>query len=171
MNTSQYDNVNLIKNEIPYSKIVDLIYFVVENSYSKNDGQYHEYLMDYSEAVAILTMYTDYGSDNLSFDEVMNFVNSNKWKLIKEELGDDYNKFHYYVQKEIEYRNTPLRFADVAMKNVSTGLGKINELLGAIDIEALKQYDMSKIISTIDGIEALNNKDNVVAFKKPNDVE
>lgn len=148
-----YDELKIIEREIPYSKVVDFIEFVRFNSYGKNDGKYHEYLMDYSEAVAILTMYTNCDSFDFKFDDVMKFIQGEKWAKIKEELGDAYINFHYYVKKEIEYANTPLRFADDAMKKVMESVEKINEILRAIDINALKDYDFSKIVNAIDAAD------------------
>lgn len=150
-----YDALNIVKREIPYDKVVDYIEFVRVNSYDKN-GKYHEYLMDYTEATAILIMYTDCDSLDFQFNDVMKFIQSEKWAKIKEELGDAYINFHYYVKKEIEYENTPLRFADEAMKKAVESFGRINEILNAIDVEALKGYDFSKIVKAID---AVNNAD------------
>jgi hypothetical protein len=109
--------------------------------------------MDYSEVVAILTMYTNCDSYDFKFDDVMRFIQSEKWAKIKEALGDTYINFHYYVKKEIEYSNTPLRFADDAMKKVTEGVEKINEILRAIDVNALKDYDFSKIVNAIDAVD------------------
>jgi hypothetical protein len=153
-----YDALSVVNREVPYSKIVDFIEFVRFNSYSKKDGRYHEYLMDYSEAVAIMTMYTNCDSFDFKFDDVMKFIQSEKWAKIKEELGDAYINFHYYVKKEIEYTSAPLRFADETMKKVAEGFEKINQILGAIDVEVLKGYDFSKIMNAIDAVEAANNK-------------
>ena len=149
-----FDTLKIVEREIPYNKVVDFIEFVRFNSYGKKDGKYHEYLMDYSEAVAILTMYTNCDSFVFSFDDVMKFIQSEKWAKMKEELGDAYINFHYYVKKEIEYANTPLRFADDAMKKATENFEKINEILRAIDTEALKDYDFSKIANAIDAIDA-----------------
>lgn len=154
-----YDALSVINREVPYSKIVDFIEFVRFNSYGKKDGKYHEYLMDYSEAVAIITMYTNCDSFDFKFDDVMKFIQSEKWAKMKEELGDAYINFHYYVKKEIEYTNAPLRFADDAMKKATESLEKINELLNAIDINALKTYDFSKIINAIDVVEKTGAKE------------
>ena len=151
--TIDYDNLKVINREIPYSKIVDFIEFVRVNSYGKKDGKYHEYLMDYSEAVAILTMYTDCDSYDFKFDDVMKFIQSSKWAKIKDELGDTYINFHYYIKKEIEYMNAPMRFADDAFKKTTETLNKFNEILEAIDIDALKKYDFSKIASIIESID------------------
>ena len=148
-----YDALKVIEREIPYSKVVDFIEFVRFNSYGKQDGKYHEYLMDYSEAVAILTMYTNCESFDFKFDDVMKFIQSEKWAKIKEELGDAYINFHYYVKKEIEYTNTPLRFADDAMKKATESIEKINEILRAIDVNALKDYDFFKIVNAIAAVD------------------
>lgn len=148
-----FEKLEVVEREIPYSKIVDFIEFVKVNSFGK-DRKYHEYLMDYSEAVAILTMYTNCDSYNFKFDDTMKFIQSDKWGKIKEELGETYINFHYYVKKEIEYLNTPLRFADDMINKTIEAVSKMNELLGAIDINALKNYDFTKIANAIDAVEA-----------------
>lgn len=147
-----YDALKVIEYEIPYSKVVDFIEFVRFNSYGKKDGKYHEYLMDYSEAVAILTMYTDCDSYEFKFDDVMKFIQSERWARIKEELGDAYINFHYYIKKEIEYANTPLRYADDAIKKATETMDGINSIIGAIDIDALKNYDFSRLTEAIDAV-------------------
>lgn len=153
-----YDALEVVEREVPYSKVVDFIEFVRFNSYGKKDGKYHEYLTDYSEAVAILTMYTNCDSYDFKFDDVMRFIQSEKWTKIKEALGDTYINFHYYVKKEIEYSNTPLRFADDAMKKVAESAEKINEILSAVDVNALKNYDFSKLASAIEALEPANTE-------------
>ena len=157
---SNFDTLKIVEREIPYSKVVDFIEFVRFNSYGKKDGKYHEYLMDYSEAVAILTMYTNCDNFDFKFDDVMKFIQSEKWAKIKEELGDTYINFHYYVKKEIEYANTPLRFADDAMKKAAESFERINEIMNAIDVDALKNYDYSKILNVIESVEGAKITEN-----------
>ena len=147
-----YENVKLTNHEIPYSKIVEYIKFVVENSYSKENGAYHEYLMDYSEALAILSMYTNYDENDYGFDDIMAFIQSSKWDKIKEELGDNYINFHYYVKKEIEYLNTPMRKIDHIVNKFSDMVDEIEKILDAIDIDTIKQYDFSKLVNIIETI-------------------
>lgn len=159
MKRADFDELKVVKSEIPYSKVVDFINFVVANSFSKTTKQYHEYLTDYSEAVAILTMYTDCKDYDMSFDDVMDFVQSDKWAKIKDELGDIYINFHYYVKKEIEYLNTPLRFADSAMGKAIEVMESINNILKAIDVEALKNYDFSKITEAIDALDSVKQEE------------
>lgn len=152
------ENINVVKNEIPYSKIVEYINFVIENSYSKEDGVYHEYLREYSEALAILTMYTDCDEKQYGFDNVMKFIHSPRWGQIKDELGDLYMNFRYYVQEEINYYNTPMRSVDNTMKDVATLVGKIISVIDTINLDALKNYDFTKLANAIDTI---NNTDQV----------
>lgn len=174
MNYQDYEKLNVVKNEIPYSKVVDFINFIVTNSFSAKDGKYHEYLLDYSEAVAILTMYTDCSEYDFKFDDVMRFVQSDKWGKIKEELGDAYIFLHYYVKKEIDYLITPMRLADDAFKKIAEAANGFNEIIKAIDIDALKQYDFDKIINAVNLIDVGNtvegkedqSNDNIVDFKK-----
>lgn len=160
MNYEYFENINVVKNEIPYSKIVDYINFVVENSYDKNSGMYHAYLRDYSMTIAILTMYTDCDDDKFGFDDIMAFITTPKWKQIKEELGDLYQDFRFYVNNEIEYRNTPMRSVDKTMKDIATLAEKISGIVDSIDIEALKNYDFTKIVNAIDMIDSANQNNN-----------
>ena len=160
MNYEYFENINVVKNEIPYSKIVDYINFVVENSYDKNNGMYHVYLRDYSMTIAILTMYTDCDDDKFGFDDIMAFITTPKWKQIKEELGDLYHDFRFYVNNEIEYRNTPMRSVDKTMKDIATLAEKIGSIVDSIDVEALKNYDFTKIANAIDMIDSANQSNN-----------
>lgn len=177
MEYQDYEKLNVVENEIPYSKVVDFINFIVTNSFGAKDGKYHEYLLDYSEAVAVLTMYTDCSDYDFKFDDVMRFVQSERWGKIKEELGDTYIYLHYYVKKEIDYLITPMRFADDASKKVAEAANGFNEIINAIDIDALKQYDFDKLISAINTLDDAEKKssnsngqskgdDNIVKFKK-----
>lgn len=154
-------NLNVVGREMDYSKVVDYIEFVVRNSYEKNSGRYHEYLTDYSEAVAIITMFTDCKDFDMSFNDVMKFIQSDKWAKIKDELGDTYINFHYYVKKEIEYANTPLRFADNTMRVITNGVESINTILSAINVEALKNYDWSKILDAVDMVNKVGQNEDV----------
>lgn len=154
-----YSNINVVKNNIPYTKVIDFVEFVVKNSFGK-DGRYHEYLKDYSEAVAIITMYTDCTLDKFMFDDIMDFVCSEKWNKIKDELGDVYVNFHYYVKCEIEYLNTPLRFADDTIKALSSALKNVNNIIQAVDVDALKGYDFTNIINLANAVaEATKNEE------------
>lgn len=159
MNYKYFENINVVKNEIPYSKIVDYINFVVENSYGV-DGTYHIYLRDYSMTIAILSMYTDCDDDKFNFDDIMAFITTPKWKQIKEELGDLYHDFRFYVNNEIEYRNAPMRSIDKTMKDIAVMVGKINEIVSAIDVESLKNYDYTKVINAIDALDNVNQNNN-----------
>lgn len=160
MNYEYFENINVVKNEIPYSKIVDYINFVVENSYSKTDGMYYAYLRDYSMTIAILTMYTDCDDDKFGFDDIMAFITTPKWKQIQEELGDLYFSFRFYVNSEIEYRNAPMRSIDKTMQDVTVMVEKINSIVSAIDVESLKNYDYTKVINAIDALDNVNQNNN-----------
>ena len=152
-----FNMINYNDKGITWDKIVDYIDFVVRNSYDKN-GNYHEYLKDYSEAVAVIAMYTDYDG-NVPLDDAMKLIQSDKWEQIKNSIGSDYDLFHYYIKKEIEYTNTPLRFANVALAGATVAISKINEILQAIDIDALKNYDFSKLVEAVDAVNSAANKE------------
>lgn len=149
----KYENINVIERDIPCSKVVDFIDFVVNNSYGK-DGRYHAYLRDYSEAVAIITMYTDCDISEHSFDDIMELIASKKWNDIINALCEKYFRFDRYVNAEIEYRNTPMRYADDFVKSGIEVFNNINSVIKAVDIDALKQFDFSKIT---DALEEVND--------------
>ena len=148
----KYENINVVKNDIPYSKVIDLVDFTVNNSYGQ-DGMYHEYLRDYAETAAIVTMYTDCDVTEHSFDDIMKLRNSEKWKNITKELGEVYEAFSYYVNKEILYRNVPLRYADGLVKVLIATVSNFNEIIKKIDVDALANYDFSKIMDAIGSLE------------------
>lgn len=148
---SGLENINVVNKDISYDKVVEYIEFAVRNSYDKA-GNYHEYLQDYSEAIALITMYTDYDGD-FGFSDVMEFIQTDKWEKIKDELAEKYVNFHYYVKSEIAYLNAPLRMADRALATATITMMNANKILEAIDIDALKNYDFTKIANAIEELE------------------
>ena len=134
-----------------FDKVVEFINFVVSKSFG-NDGMYHKYLRDFAEACAVITMYTDYDSREFDMNEVMEYVQSNEWATVKQQLGNRYIIFDRYIDFEINNINTPLRFADNTLKAVTNAINKINEVLNTINIENLKNYDFSKLIEAADSV-------------------
>lgn len=149
---TNFNDIHAVKDKTPYSKVINYVDFVVKNSFG-SDGKYHEYLKDYATAVAVITMYTNCEAENFAFDDIMEFRNTDKWIDITDELGKLYDRFVYYVNTEIDYINTPLRFADDLMKNINAAVAGVNELIGAIDINALKGYDYSKITNALEKLQ------------------
>ena len=147
-----FNEIQVVKDKTPYSKVINYVDFVVKNSFGA-DGKYHEYLKDYATTVAVITMYTDCEAENFTFDDIMDFRNTDKWFNIADELGRLYDRFVYYIEMEVNYINTPLRFADDVLKNVNTVMANVSELLGAIDINALKGYDYSKIANALEKLQ------------------
>ena len=148
---AKFENINVVNNDAKYDKVVEYIEFVVRNSYDKA-GNYHEYLQDYSEAVALITMYTDYDGE-FGFSDVMDFIQTEKWEKIKDELDEKYVNFHYYVKSEVTYLNAPLRMADRTLATLTITMMSANKILEAIDVDALKNYDFSKIVNAVEEIE------------------
>ena len=143
------NEIQVTSHEINLDQLSSLIDFVVDNSYDA-DGRYHKYLMDYSEAIAIISFFTDYDNTNYDGSEVMNLIWSEKWDEIKQNLGYLYTCFHSYVLNEIKYKNTPLRNADQTLNTVMEFARKVNEILGKIDYDALSNYDFTKLTEAID---------------------
>lgn len=152
MDNTVFGDINVVKGIVPYSKVIGYIDFVVKNSFGK-DGRYHEYLKDYATAVAILTLYTDCEAENFAFDDIMEFIGSDRWYEIINELDEKYDEFTGYVDSEIEYINTPFRFADDTLKSANKALTMANTIMGAIDVEALKEFDFGKIIEAVDRVK------------------
>ena len=159
-----FNKIKYTNKGITWDKMVEYIDFVVRNSYDKN-GNYHEYLKDYSEIIAVIAMFTDYDG-NVSLDEAMKLSQSNEWEKIKDQIGPDYDSFHYYIKKEIEFANTPLRFANVALANATYVLSNLNNILNAIDTEALKNYDFTKIAEAIDAVSQMREEEKVKKTEK-----
>ena len=158
------NEIKVINKTVPYSKVTDYINFAVDNSYDEN-GVFHGYLKDYAIAVAVISMFTDYDGD-MNFDEVMDLVVSDKWDKIKEEIGDYYYAFRIHVTDEIKYRNRPMAKMDGVLGAAYELLQKVNEYLGVIDIDKLKNYDFTAIQNAIEALSKA--RENEV---KNNDIE
>lgn len=146
------NEIKIVEKEVEFNKVVDFITFVVNKSFSP-DGVYHRYLRDFAEASAIITMYTDYDNTEFDMNDVMNYIQSEEWRILKQQLGKKYDVFDRYIEYEITNINTPLRFADNTLKAVTVAVNKVNSILNSIDIEKLKDYDFSKITDAIDEIK------------------
>ena len=147
-----FEDIKVVRKNVPFDTVTKYIAFVVKNSYDE-DGNYHEYMKDFAEAAAVLSMYTDYDGGEYSLEGIMEFIMTPKWEEIKNEIIAEYYAFHDYVEKEIEYLNTPLRFADKTIRELNVLLGKFREILEVVDIEALREYDFSKITNAIDMLD------------------
>ena len=144
-------DIKVIDGVVPFEKVAEFIRFVVTKSFGE-DGMYHKYLRDFAEASAIITMYTDYDSKEFDLSNVIDYIQSDEWYNIKQQLGTKYTVFHNYVEDEITNLNTPLRFADNAIRAITLGVNKINSILSAIDVEQLKGYDFTKLVNAIDAV-------------------
>lgn len=153
-------DIKVVDNNVSFNTVIDYIAFVVNKSFGV-DGMYHKYLRDFAEASAIISMYTDYDNTEFDMNEVMNFIQSDEWRTIKQQLGQRYDIFDRYVEYEIVNLNTPLRFADNTLKAMTVAINKINIILNSIDIDKLKEYDFTKIVNAIDELKmAQDNKQN-----------
>ena len=92
-------DIKVIDKEVSFDLVSEYIDFVVNSAYDEN-GVYHEYLKDYAEIISIISLYTDYGKEDLDISEVMNFYwdeNSN-WNNISNMINICNNIYRYYQQ-------------------------------------------------------------------------
>jgi hypothetical protein len=155
-----FEEAKVVNADISFGKLTRYIDFVVANSFDKN-GNYHAYLRDYAETIAIITMYTDYKLDNavFSLDEVMKYRLSDEWDRLIEAIGNKYEVFHAYVENEINYINTPMRFADGTMKSLTSLIRKLEAVIEVIDIDKIKGYDFDKLLAAINAVISSDTKE------------
>ena len=162
------NEIKVVNKNVPYDRVANFIEFVVGASYDK-DGKYHEYLKDYAMAGAIISLYTDYDSTEYTFSNIMDFIITPEYAKIKEDLGIEYDRFAAYVNNEIEYMNTPLRFADDMLKAINKSMQKVNVVLDAINVDKLKEYDFTALMNAIDAVSSIDKKEDVVAESNNSD--
>lgn len=173
--------INYVDNNITWGKMIDYVRFVVENSFDDN-GKYHSFRRDYFEAVVLLKMYSDYGTnenEEYSFDEVMEFRHSQKWGLFINSI-DNYAAFDQYIEDEIQRIIAPFTSVDQIMVEGANLLKSMNNVIKMfaenLDMEQIKNIDFSKLASVIEAYDNLEkasvsneNKDNIVDFNNKNE--
>lgn len=165
------NEIKVVNRDYTYSKIVDFINLVIENCFDPKTGMFHQYKYDYAFAVALIAMYTDYDGSDYKFDEVMDFIYTDKWQAITTELGNKYKRFKYYVDEEVKQLNRPFAFAGetiFVIKNLAT---QLNGLIEAIDKDKLKHIDLTELSNTLEALaekveEKKNTSDNIVEMPK-----
>lgn len=165
------EDIKVTKNDISYTELVDMVGFAVDNSFSASNGEYHKYLQDYAEALAILVHCTNYTIEegitiDQLYNEVMEISNSDVWdNEIVPELGSYYEKFVEYVDSEIETRQRPFAKFDSVLINVNELASQMNMIMKSVDSNKLSNYDFSKLLDAVEhiysGIESTNQKQNV----------
>jgi len=136
---------NVVDKGIQYSKMMDFVEYVVSKSYA-DKGIYHAYLRDYYETVSVLVMFTDYDSDDYSFDEVMEIRNSPVWFEVLKAYDTKIQMFHYYIDCEIERINAPMANLGTAIGIAKDVLVKANVFMTAL----LENEDLQNMINAID---------------------
>jgi len=139
-----YNTIIVNKENLPFDKITGYINFVITNSHSKTSGKYHSYLRDYAEASALLAMYTNYNG-NYDINEIMSLIANEEWNRIKNELGERYEVFHKYVNDEIQIVTAPFAKLDELIDITISMLQKVNDALGIVDWEKLKDMDLDEV--------------------------
>lgn len=153
------NEIKVITNKITHSHMIDLVDFAVKNSFSSNDGEYHKYLQDYAEGLAILLTFTNYEiSEGIKiselFDEVIEITLSDNWKNeIIPELGDVYNRFVEYVDSEIENKMRPMAKFDSTLNSIKSVADQIGDIVNAIGVDKLAQFDFAKFSAALDAID------------------
>lgn len=162
---------NIKAKEVDYATIIKYVMFVVDLSVDKN-GEYHEYLRDVAETIAVLAMFTDYNTDKLLGDENTDGINDdvinevlgirfgNEWNTLIDSNREKYNLFEDYIAAEIEQAQSafhPINTTLIAIKNL---VAAASNLVGAIDTEKLKDLDLDGIIAALDN-GTNNNLSNV----------
>ena len=156
------NEIKVVENTNFYDKMADYVEFAVSSSYGE-DGRYHQYRNDFAKAVAIISMCTNYDSNDFTFKDVMEFTHSPEWDLIRSELGYKYDEFIKYVDAEVAYKNAPMREIDTTAKEFRDVIAKVAKVLSAINVDALDGYDFTELFKVIDKVEEhTEEKDNVV---------
>lgn len=160
--------MNYVENNISFSDMIEYVDVVVENSFGKT-GSYHKYLQDYSETLVLAILFTDHSFEGKTELEIVNdaleICHSEEWwnEIIPQ--IKIYEVFHEYVESEIKYRLRPFANIDELIKKTSETLNKVVELLSAIDMDAIKNYDFSELASALEAVNEKNVVNNVVPLK------
>lgn len=174
------DDIKVVKKNIEFMDLVNLVDFIVSNSFSENNGEYHEYLRDVYQTLGILISFTNYQIEDqdMKLSDLMNemfrFMTSDKWENeIISEIAETYYYIDEYVTSEIDKKIKPLANFDSVLNNANRLINQFSEIASAIDLNALSQFDYSKLIAAIDAInvDKTNNDEsnaeakNIVPFK------
>ena len=149
--------IKITNKYVPYSTMVEMALFVVNNSYGKLDGKYHEYLQDYSKALAILVGLTDYDvsgkTETELFDEVMEIQHSEFWhNTLIPEIHDFYEDFSKYIDSEIRVAMRPLANLDGTMFALKGLIDKVMEIVNAVNLEELKKLNLDELVEALGGL-------------------
>lgn len=156
--------IKVVNTEIQHTKIVEVVNFIVENSFSKADGRYHKYLQDYYTALIVLATFTDYeiNAENVDdlYNEVMSIYNSNFWaNEIVPKIGMYYDLINEYTDSEIEELTKPFASMDALINGTKKLVDSISEIVEAVDPEKLQGFDFSKLAEALNAIQLPSNDD------------
>ena len=172
-------NVNDIvvtNKEISFMHMVNLVDFIVENSFVESTGEYHRYLRDVYETLGILITFTNYQiDDDMKLADLLNEMfeirMSSKWSIeVVPEVGELYSYITEYVDSEIKTRMRPLANFDKTLNTANSLFKQVSAIAEAVDVNALAQFDFSKLIAAVSAINTNNSGENnaeagnVVAF-------
>lgn len=150
---------------ISYSGLIDLVSFAVDKCFGAVDKMYHKYLQDYAETFTMLLAFTDYeieGKTNSEiFDEVMNIRNSDFWEVeLLPAIDEVYTEFVEYLDDEILTRTRPLARFDSMLEQAKDLLTDFNKILRSVDVEKLKDADLSTLFAAANAIADVDKADN-----------
>lgn len=144
--------INVIKNNITYNDVAMYVDAIVENAFDKN-GNYHDYLFDYTYTSKLLGAFTDYSGD-YNFNEVMEICHSDEWNSALREFYPWDEVVWKYAKEEIDDRRNPLFFIN---KFGASAIKLIEKLDSAVD-----KIDVDKVLTFIDKLDV----DSVNKFSK-----
>lgn len=160
------NEIKVIKKNIEFMDLINLVNFIVSNSFSEDSGEYHEYLRDAYETLGILVSFTNYqiGDQDMKLSDLMNELfeirTNDKWENeILSELDEIYYYIDEYVTSEIHNRMRPLANFDTVLNSANRVMKQFSDIAGAIDLNALAQFDYSKLVAAVNAIN-MGNEDN-----------
>lgn len=146
-------------NKTSYSNMIDYVFFVVQNSFGKEDNEYHKYLREFYETIAVLTMYTDYDG-SFNYDTAMDYRNSKDWDVVVDQLGARYYTFKRFIDDEIKKKTMPFASIKEILVGINTLIANANRVVGAINEETLSSLNIESLINAVDAISKTGIGDN-----------
>ena len=142
--------INIVDKNITYTKMLDILGYVVESSKSISDNRIHKINGDYMFAGTVLSMFTDYEiGDDPNRDEIMEIFYSDKWGELTDKIGRKYDVFKSYYDAEVELVNAPLTNVNDTVVKIGQLIENVNNIVKAIDVDKLQGADVMGMISAI----------------------
>ena len=158
--------IKVTNKNVSYYNMMSIAEFIVNESFSPRNGEYRKYLQDYAETLAMLVVFTNYNKGNKqseeeSFDEVMAIRESPEWtNEIIPEIGNAYDIITNYVDEMIEYRLRPMANFDQAIQTITKVASQISDIIGAVDVEKLKNFDFTELANAVSELGKESNVEN-----------